>query len=192
MNRAQLYNLGVERMKVFCDLNGLPVPTCENSARADWIVGACAYYREDGIRICTDACAWPGTAGRAWSWPGYVIDRTPYGVIQHELGHHVDFLKAIKRRGAYYSDFSIELRERTGEPPITSYAPNDGEWFAEIMRLFITNPNLLQCLRPKTFEAIRAELAPAVDGKWEEVLEGWHAPGRTIDMARKKVSEIRQ
>lgn len=177
----------MERMRAFCELNDLPVQVMFSAAADDWRLGTCAYWRPDGIHIAVSKCAWPGLGGRAWSWPGYVIDRTPFGVIAHEMGHAADHGKST-RRGNYYGDYSMRMRERTGEKPITTYAPNDAEWFAEIFRLFITNPDLLYCLRPKTHQALMADFKPVETNSWEIVLTGWGAPARTIDMARKKIA----
>jgi hypothetical protein len=120
----------------------------------------------------------------AWSFPGYSVDRTPYGVIQHELGHHADYVKSEKR-GSYYGDFSINMRATVGEKPLTSYCPNDAEWFAEMFRLFVTNPDLLRLLRPDTHAAMREHFKPIFDGSWRERMTG--APERTIAAIERKL-----
>src|SRR5690606_2929539 len=145
----------------------------------------CAYYRPSYIKVCVEACAAPGYGGRAWSWPGYVIDRTPYGVYAHELGHHVD-VQLSDVRGRYTGDFSRKLRARSMEQPITGYCDNDGEWFAEIFRLFCTNPDLLKRLRPVTYGLITDHVKPVVAKPWRAVLA--NAPARTVAMAARKVA----
>ena len=55
------------------------------------------------------------------------------------------------KKFSYFGDYSLKLRRESGERQITSYCPNDAEWFAEIMRLFITNHALLYTIRPKTW-----------------------------------------
>lgn len=120
----------------------------------------------------------------SWSYPGYTVDRTPYGVIQHELGHHVDVIHSTQFR-AYKGNFSVNLRQETGEQPISGYCPNDGEWFAEIFRVFVTNPDLLRIIRPATYERLRDQFIPVVTDSWESVLAD--APERTKNACAKKV-----
>lgn len=121
----------------------------------------------------------------AWSFPGYVIDRTPYGVLQHEQGHAVDFLCGTGG-GAYFSDFSQTVRKLAGEERLTNYCPNDAEWFAEMFRLFVTNSDLLRRVRPRTFGLLRTYFRPVIDHDWRVVLRD--APDRTIEQALKKIA----
>lgn len=186
MNKQQLLERGEAHMRLFCDLNQLESPPVIVQTRANWPWDACAFYRPVRIEICLEACAAIGVAGMAWSYPGYSVDRTPFGVLAHELGHHVDVLRSTRSRG-YLGDFSINLRKESGEERLTSYCPNDGEWFAEMFRLFVTNPNLLKIVRPKTYALLRALYEPVVRGSWEEVLQD--APERTKEACRKKVAE---
>lgn len=182
--RAELLASGKELMSEFCEANALRQPGMVERPAADWrFSDACAYYRRDTITICPDRCAVIGTAGRAWSYPGYVIDRTPHGVVQHELGHHVDFTRSSER-GAYGGDFSVRLRQVTQEPKLTGYCPNDWEWFAEIFRLFVTNSDLLKAVRPRTYLELRQLYKPVIDVPWRWVLRD--APPRTIEMASRK------
>lgn len=174
--------LAQERMWQFCKLNNLYAPEIRCYIRENWHFGPCAFYRPDtdvqrkyghtGINICLEKCARPCTndQSRNWSWPGNITDRTPYGVIAHELGHHVDWCLS-EDKGAYYGDYSIKLRKATGERPITSYCPNDAEFFAELFRLYITNPALLNKVRPRTYAALCERLKPVgVQDQWLENL----------------------
>lgn len=188
MVKMELLNSGLNLMGEFCHANKLDAPGVHVRQRSDWrIASACAYYRPVAIAICPARCSAIGTAHRAWSYPGYVIDKTPYGVIQHELGHHVDHTLS-ERKGSYGGDFSIKLRQLSGEPKLTNYCPNDWEWFAEMFRLFVTNSDLLKALRPRLFEQLRERFKPVVDQPWREVLKD--APDRTIAMAQKKVEAV--
>lgn len=184
--RDTLMQSGITLFAAFCQLNDITPPTIVSYTRDKFPMrsATCAYYRPTSIHISPDMCATPGYAGRAWSWPGYVIDRTPHGVVQHELGHHVDYMLGTVR-GAYWSDYSQRLRAATGEDKVTNYCPNDAEWFAEIFRVFVTNPDLLRLMRPKTFMAIREKLMPVITDPWDHVLRD--APTRTIEQARKKI-----
>lgn len=183
--KAKLLVSGLQLAAEFCHANRLAQPGVSVVDPAAWrFPSTCAYYRQDVITICPDRCAHIGTAGRAWSYPGYVIDRTPHGVVAHELGHHVDFTRS-DAKGAYGGDFSTAMRKATGEPKLTNYCPNDWEWFAEIFRLFVTNSDLLRAVRPRAHAAIvDAGYRPVVDRPWRDVLAG--APPRAIDMAGKK------
>jgi hypothetical protein len=129
--------------------------------------GVCAYYRSNVIHIWVDACAGLGKAGRQWSYPGYSTDRTPYGVLAHELAHHVDHA-----HGAAGGTHGRAWTIATGERPLTSYCPNNNEWFAEMFRLFVTNPDLLRRLRPKTHELMLTKWKVAEERLWPEVLRG--------------------
>ncbi len=184
--KQRLLDDGIALMQRFCEANKLAEPPVNVRSKAEWPFGVCAYYRPTKIEVCLEACARIGTAGMSWSYPGYTVDRTPYGVIQHELGHHVDVTHSTQFR-AYRGDFSINLRKETGENPISGYCPDDGEWFAELFRVFVTNPDLLRIIRPATYERLRSRFIPVVTDSWEAVLAD--APDRTKNACAKKVSE---
>lgn len=182
--KLELLANGEKVTVAFCAANGLPLPTITKASAQQWFVSACAYYRANVINICVDRCAAIGTAGRQWSYPGYTVDRTPYGVLQHELGHHADVLRSAKR-GPYFGDYSVNVRGCSGEEPLTSYCPNDAEWFAEMFRLFVTNPDLLQQVRPRTHRELRACFEPVFSDCWRDRLR--NAPARTLAAAERKV-----
>jgi hypothetical protein len=184
MNKAELVQRGAQLMVSFCATNSLPAPTIREAAPAAWGHGVCAFYRPSYVAICVPRCAAIGTAGRQWSYPGYTVDRTPYGVLQHELGHHVDVLRST-RRGNYYGDFGLRLRQVSGERQITSYCPDDAEWFAEMFRVFVTNPDLLRIVRPRTYREIRSCFTPVFEDTWRDRLRD--APARTIAAAARHV-----
>lgn len=175
---------GQNLVEQFCQLNDIDAPGLEVVASKDWHFTVCAYYRPTTTRICVERCASVGYAGQQWSYPGYTVDRTPYGVLAHELGHHVDVLKSTVKR-AYYGDFSVTLMKASGEAAITTYCPNPAEWFAEMFRVFVTNPDLLRLLRPRTHEALAAVFKPVFTDSWRDRLVG--APDRTITAAARKV-----
>lgn len=223
--KETLYLAGLERMRLWCGLNKIPEPTVKRLARTDRLyhLATCAYYRSTTITIMVEKCAHIGTAARAWSCPGYVIDRTPYGVIQHELGHHVDLHFTFNRtrfdegvpcehpgclhhvshpcegcgRVAGRSPlFSKGIWELSREDPLTGYLGTDErrdtfymEWFAEIFRLYVTNPDLCMILRPHFYKAMSETfgLLPLESPTWEQVLVSHNAPARTIEQARKKI-----
>lgn len=184
LSKAELLDGGRRLVTQWCALNGVPEPVTTVSD-APTRFGACAYYRDDTIFIHPPSCAGIGLAGRQWSFPGYVVDRTPYGVMAHELAHHVD--RAHGARGGLYGS---QWRHYTGEPPITTYCPNDNEWFAEIFRLFLTNPDLLGKVRPRVFGLLQARWPQPVEARqWEAVLTGAE---RQIQAAQGKIKEARK
>lgn len=191
-NREKLFDLGTAQVMMFCIENKLLPLQIDNVPSHNWRVSACAYYRDSIIRICLPQCALPAVEGqtRAWSWPGSISDRTPYGVLCHELGHHAD-MRTGKKKGSYGSDYSTTVMDASGEPPITSYAPNPWEWFAEMFRLFVTSPFLLQEIRPRTFDLLTKKFKPVGDKNWEAGL-GANVPPRIIANLRKKVADAKR
>lgn len=191
--KLELFEAGVALAEKFCAANGITMPSVVRLGPEDQLyhLATCAFYRPTAIRIMVEKCAPPGMGGRAWSWPGYVIDRTPYGVIQHELGHHVDHVKFVPPQGV----FSKVIYEASREEPLTGYLGTDNhqitfymEWFAENFRLFVTNPDLSKQLRPKFHQVmLDSGFKPVVPGDWETVLDQNQATHRIVDMARKKV-----
>ena len=190
-HKSELLLLGMRLAIEFCDLNGIEPPAVEVVPRERWHFAPCAYYRpESGIHICLEKCASPcgDLPSRACSWPGSVSDRTPYGVVAHELGHHVDWLTG-EVKGPYWSDFGGSVRGQSGEQAITSYCPGDEEWFAEMFRLYLTNPALLRQLRPRTW-VILAEHWRGVGGvDWREEL-GSNCPGWVVQRLLKKGAHV--
>ncbi|TWA73960.1 hypothetical protein FBZ83_12627 [Azospirillum brasilense] len=113
----------------------------------------------------------------------------PYGVLAHELGHHVDVLRSTTV-DRYRGNFSADLRRQASEPKLTNYCPDDGEWFAEMFRLFVTNPDLLRGLRPRTYAALieRGFCPVFCSDDWRTRLAG--APARTIDINERRTSGV--
>jgi len=184
-SKPSMFRRGLELMSMFCAKNDMPAPAVIEANPESWAFDVCAYYRLNETTISIKHCASIGTAGMQWSFPGHSVDRTPYGVLQHELGHHTDVLNSTKR-GRYRGNFSIDMRARVLEDPITSYCPDDGEWFAEMFRLFVTNPDLLSKLRPRTHEVLMARFKPVFEDSWRERLAG--APDRTILSIERKLA----
>jgi hypothetical protein len=174
MTRDSLLMSGISRVMEFCDLNKMRTPSIMAKGKSP-TAKHCAYYRRDtGITIYVPSCAAPGYGGRAWSWPGYIIDRTPYGVLAHELGHHAD------------NGLSSLMRKASGEKPLTGYAPNDAEWFAEMFRLFVTNSELLKLVRPRAYSELIKHFKTFHEN-WKTVLK--QAPARTVAMAERRIKE---
>lgn len=194
--KRTMFDEGCKLIERFCVLNNLTVPSVEVVPSSEWHFAECAYYRPTYIKICLEKCAHIGTTGPAWSYPGYVADRTPFGVLAHEVGHHCDYTRSTIR-GSYFGNYSSDTRRAANEPRLTRYAPNDREWFAELFRLFVTNPDLLRFIRPRTFALLvvdfrpvpQPDLSAAVNElgltPWQHVLND--APGRTLRQTHRKI-----
>lgn len=213
--KEAMFDAGWALLRQFCLVNGFEAPRVVTLTPADryYHLNTCAFYRFDSIEpgrggdrvrvgptiwIMIDKCAARGEVGRQWSWPGYVVDRTPYGVLQHELGHHIDHITSDKSKATFQEGlYSYAVYQHSQEPPITSYLGTDKqvatfykEWFAEIFRLFVTNPDLCRLLRPRFYEFVKARYQPVCDFiDWRAVLDG--APARTIAAAEKKIADCR-
>lgn len=186
-DRNKLFQAGVDKVTKFCLDNKLPPCKFVVQSKSEYPYDPCAYYRKDTITVCLTKCAYSATESqvRNWNWPGSTVDREPYGVLCHELGHHVDY-HCGKVRGKYWSDFSTSVRFLTLEKEISSYCPNNAEWFAEMFRVFVTNPDLLRLLRPKTYEILANKFAVKNMQPWEEVL-GPKCPKRIIKSLHNKM-----
>lgn len=185
--KETLYWRGYRRLEKFCNVNDIYFPTCVTHKRDEWHFCACAYYRPEEIHICLEECASPATENqvRNWNWPGTLTDREPYGVLCHELGHHCDML-ASETKYRYSGSYSINMMKESGERPITSYCPNPAEWFAEMMRLFVTNASLLKLVRPKTHALISKRWTAVSHDDWQVEL-GEGVPSRILNNILKKI-----
>lgn len=123
--------------------------------------------------------------GWSWSYPGYKTDLTPYGVLCHEIGHHVDRLLGsrgdVSERKAWRDVVAVEEE-------VSGYEPNHQEAFAEAFRLFLTNPDLLKNGRPERWEYFteKLQLSPPHEHRWRVVLK--HAHPRIISAAESWVN----
>lgn len=192
-SRDELASLGEMRVSAFCKLNEIEVPAIVYRVASEWMFSVCAYYRkEDGIVICLDKCQSPcgESQSRNWTWPANVIDREPYGVMAHELGHHCDVIEGIRCNldvYRYSSKVSTYIRQESGdENPLTGYCENDAEWFAEMFRLFVTNPKLLEILRPRTFRSLSRRWNPMPSSSWQAEL-GENVPKRVMRSIENKI-----
>lgn len=207
MKKEAFFEKGLELLKKFCFENKIEPPPVTKTSKDNedrllqryYYVGSCAFYRPVHIYIAVDRCANLGYGGMAWSWPSYCVDRTPYGVLQHELGHHIDFIKSSTEQIKKEDLFSYRLYQFSKEKPMTGYLGTDKEdrtffmeWFAENFRLFVTNPDLCNRLRPRFFKGMLEEkLNPVVDTDWGDTLRSFEATERIISQAGKKIRHIK-
>ena len=186
MTPENLLAWGVMRADTFCKANDLPQMKVIQIEPKDWRVHACAYWRGGICKIQVNQCARPASGEhdrRNWNWPGSVTDRTPYGVVAHELGHHADWYKSPPNtRGRYSGSLSRSVFNQSGENPLTSYSPTHEEWFAEMMRLFITNHALLHLIRPRTWGLLNQWFEPVSDLDWVKAM-GPGVPARILETA---------
>lgn len=181
LDRDSLTRAGRALVVRFCRHNGWPLPKMPTPGPIPWARNrwqGCGLYSRGRIFVHPARCAAPGYRGRAWSWPGYIIDRTPFGVYAHELGHYAELMLRWPATTTYHA---------SGERPLTSYAPNHSEWWAEMFRLFVTNPDLLRGVRPRTFRCLAKMCEPLPAPRWGLLLAG--APPRTVAMAQRRIKE---
>ena len=113
-----------------------------------------------------------------WSYPGYKADRTPYGVIMHEMGHYI-----------WENYFHPNLRKLPAKEKVSSYEPNLEERAAETFKLFIGNPDLLKVLCPNRYKLIvKAGFNPIIFDDWKTVLKDAHV--KFIQAIENKISII--
>ena len=113
--------------------------------------------------------------GRVWSYPGYKIDRTCAGILAHEFGHH-----AAGNTKMNANDWRKVVAETL---PVSGYEPTANEAWAESMRVFILNPDLLRQGRRLRYEYITQHFGPLHDATWQEVLK--NAPEFIREQAEK-------
>lgn len=185
--KEYLFAEGIKRLYDFCKVNNLEVPGITVSNPDNWVFNACAYYRPTYIYInlkkCSNACG--ELRSRNWNWPGSTTDRTPYGVLAHELGHYVD-MQLSDVTYSYSGDYSENLEKKLKIKSITSYCPNHAEWFAELFRLFVTNHSLLKILRPQIHKELSKRFKPVSNSNWKIEL-GKKCPKRIIANLNNKI-----
>lgn len=191
-SKIELFELGKQVINMFSEINNLKnqLPEIEvDNYLNNYGQYLALHIRSEQvprIKINLNKCPMPVAIRpiRRWSFTGYKADRTPTGVLCHEFGHHY-FFKETNSKKACVAMLKIIKQES----PITSYEPNYGESFAEMFRLFMLNPNLLELGRPKRYEYITKELKllPIHNQKWEDVLK--YAHPRIIEVAKKWINK---
>lgn len=103
--------------------------------------------------------------------PGSFEDHTALGVLCHEVGHHVDYALNPKAYSKSKVSGFADLIECEAE--ISDEEFNIHESFAEAIRLFITNPDLLKRGRPARWELLTGQLGlrPLHAKGWKAVLQ---------------------
>lgn len=159
---------------VFLSQNYLRVPTFDfdyNPKRHTGIIGSGSGLYTPGTRqrplltnrstpknglvqVCIANCAVPvqEPGMRRWSYPAYKVDRTPVGVVAHEVGHHVAWAVAARMgpKQAEYTRAAWAVARRGKQ--VSGYEPTLDEAGAETLRLFILNPDLLDHAIPERYK----------------------------------------
>ena len=179
MTKDELAERSVKHIQNFLQMNNLPVPEFVMSEYPDAknkFQKTGHYSRKEG-KVYLNAANTrnpvmkPG--GMQWSYPGYKVDKTPLGVLAHEIGHHIDHTMKFDENTFPYK----------GEK-VTGYEPTVHEAIAESLRLFMLNPDLLHTIAPKRYQFFLDNgLKPTVKQSWKEVLHG--APQAYFDQIDK-------
>jgi hypothetical protein len=160
MTREELIVEGLNLIKQFCELNNIPQPKIELDQ--DKPAKYCGTYNTSVnlIKVFPKACARPAiNPVRSWSFPHYFVDKTVLGVICHEFGHYV------------HCYLGTPIMDKLGLQ-ITGYEPNMYERFAETMKVFLTNPDLLKQYNPERYNylTIELKLKPVYTSDWKTQL----------------------
>ncbi len=155
--------------------------------REGWTAAHCIVDSKSAIAVdlkrCRVAARIPGWS---WTFPGYKVDATPFGVVCHEYGHHVDHTLGGK---AGLSNRRAWKDVIDNEEEVSGYEPNHREAFAEAFRLFLTNPSLLREGRPERWEYFTEtlQLRPPHEHPWRTVLK--HAHPRIVAAAERWIAD---
>jgi hypothetical protein len=157
--RNEIWEAGLADVLAFLHKNGIhppkiypePPPVAANKWQTYGLYFGPSSYggpeaRDGRIWVNIDKARMPSykQSRSGYSFPGHKTDRTPAGVLAHEIGHHVG---RVCRFDSSMSWFSVWVMTK----PVTSYEPTEEEAFAETMRIFILNPGLLSRGAPRRF-----------------------------------------
>lgn len=160
--RRVLFNSGINLINEFSLLNDIPKVTVK--VQEDSGEGLKGYYYDNSstLYILLENCS---RINPMYSFPGFTSNATAQGVVVHEYGHYLTSGKFKPFKESLKS-----VKKRINEPCITSYCSNTKEWFAEQLKLFITNPELLKLIRPNTYKEFCKYWKPLDKGTYMEVL----------------------
>ena len=176
MTKEELFNYGVEIINKFCKLNNIEKPNIVLTK--GFRGGNCGeyHYKNKTIYVCLNKCATEViNPGWGWSHHGYFSDREPAGVVCHEFGHYLHHILTNNKM------------KLTAKGRITSYEPNYYERFAETIKLFMLNPDLLKQYNPKRYKEITSlGIVPVITTDWRTTL-GKDINPKFIAAAEKKI-----
>lgn len=93
----------------------------------------------------------------AWMYEGFLTvygdKEIDVGVLAHEAAHQFSYTKWEWGMPVEGSDYLAAIK--SGEPPVSEYSKrNTGEDFAEAVRMFVTNPEMLKKIAPLRYKVI--------------------------------------
>jgi len=146
----------------FLTLNNIPLPreiTPVYSTTGKWVLKTGMYgsYNPKTETIYVDVvkCRTPSETNKRNKkivhFPGHFQDQTVYGIVMHEIGHHVQ----VKKLG------------------VSFFRRTQREQFADDISTFVTNPELLRLVSPKCWKYLieNVRLQPPHNLPWREVLK---------------------
>jgi hypothetical protein len=118
---------------------------------------ATGWYKDGYVFVNLPKCAKPvaNPFANRRSYPGNKTDRTPVGVVAHETGHHVEAALYGRRLTPRHGETWRALIKKT--KAISGYEPVPSESWAETLRLFILNPDLLKQAVPARYNYVTQE-----------------------------------
>lgn len=174
--KDELLYKGIELIERFSEENGIKMPKIFIISNKKNVYGL--FYPKNVIHVNMKLCRPPvKNPGYDWSFPGYVQDLTPYGILAHEFGHYISDMLGKKFRKNFVNIRKIEEN-------VTSTDDRGlDEKMAEAARLFITNPDLLKRGRPLRYEIFSQHYKPVVKNRWKTVL--FHAHPKIVTAAER-------
>ena len=160
MTKTELFNEGVRYVTEFCEVNNIEIPKIVVKDNKSYFPAPCGFYnpRNKTIYVCIEKCSYEvNNPGFRWSHRHYFVDREPCGVVCHEFGHYLHHILTNNK---------LTLPR---EKQISSYEPNKFERFAETIKLFMLNPDLLKVYDPKRYDALvnKLHLKPIIHTDWK-------------------------
>ncbi len=176
------YDEALVIVKQFLDLNNIAHPSSFNVFNSFPRMGKLKTdygfyeFRDRSININLKKSRTPvKNPGFQWSFTGSTADLTAPGILCHEVGHHIHSENGDRyyKNSGYVHKFFVHVQN---EASVSGYEPNLYEAFAETMRLFILNPDLLKLGRPLRFGYFVDELKlqPLHEIPWKEILINAH------------------
>jgi len=166
-SKEELLYKGIELIERFSDENKIKMPKVFVISNKTNFYGI--FYPKNVIHVNMKQCRTAvKTPGYDWTFPGYVQDLTPYGILAHEFGHYISDILGKRFRKNFVNIRKIEKN-------VTSTDDRGlDEKMAEAARLFITNPDLLKRGRPHRYEILSQHYTPVVRNRWRTVLGNAH------------------
>ena len=158
-SKDDLLYKGIELIEKFSEANGIKMPKVFIDSSTVKAYGL--FYPNNVIHINMKLCRPPvKVPGYDWTFPGYIQDLTPYGILAHEFGHYISDILGKKFRKNFVNIKKIE------ENVTATDDRGLDEKMAEAARLFITNP--------RRYEIFSSHYQPVVRNRWTTVLTYAH------------------